>query len=277
MLCPKCQSAVLPLQVGQWTFECVSGYDPRVDAWRMGCGYRFSIRPAFPVRVTCHVPGCDANSDGKCVECQRPLCKPHGHEDWPSELLTPDFICAGCLRARAQRKAAAAAADARRHRRCLEGLRSAQSPAELLSCLRDGDERLPLDLCVRAWVTVVRAGLVPRSAALVNVRWRRRWRFGPKSWLEDSRLPAWGEVPGRAWVDGAGDCWTIWGPRNQSLNEPEATCGLTERTYVVTLGQPYRKARYSYPGATPVFRNVGHEDYRVKMIILEATASAPRA
>lgn len=134
-------------------------------------------------------------------------------------------------------KAAAAERDATDHQRRMEDLHAANSPADLLRCIAAGDERLPVDLCVRAWVTVVEAGLLTPSAELVNVE-GRSWRLGANTWFEASRSPAW-NVEGAKCIDAAGNCWFLHRRPEHFSPGAGGGSGLEVGTYLVPTGHPY--------------------------------------
>lgn len=260
------------------------------------CGARFQVRAGLA--AACGIPSCGRDSIGSCQGgCQRRLCGLHGSDGG-------SLVCAECAAGRLQREkqqreeanAATAARAADHHERLVDELRSARDAVDRLRCITAGDECLPLDLCVQAWMTVMASGLLSPSAELVRIE-ARRWRIGRSSWVEGPRVPAW-KAMDAVWVDRDGECWTTRKRLNPNASGAGGGSGLAEGTYVVPLGHVYRTVSehgaatgnqkagysgggtsYSWPGSArvcPVSEAELNVD-RAAAIVAAATASAGRS
>ncbi|MEA2235801.1 MAG: hypothetical protein QOC81_525, partial [Thermoanaerobaculia bacterium] len=202
------------------------------------CGARFQVGAG--VTPQCGVSACGRDSIGSCQGgCQRRLCGLHG-------AGSGSFVCADCAAGQRQREklrqddahAAMHARAADCHQRLVKELRAANSPEDLLRCLTSGDEQLPVDLCVHAWITTVESGLLTPSAELVHVRAQPRLFSRATSWVEAGRLPAWKALDA-VWVDPAGDCWTTRERLNPNAQGAGGGSDLADGTYVVPPARPF--------------------------------------
>jgi hypothetical protein len=228
--CPRCGGLDIR-QITPGFFECTSQvvgimHQPGGDSRPVGypCGHRFQVGVAMPTELC----GCGRQSIGRCVDCGKPLCGLCGTAGGP-------FLCATCVRARAdrrrreeteaaERRAAESATNLaqveQRRAAALDRLRSARTPADLVDLIIELAADIPGDVAKEYWLSLVKQRAIQPTCDLVEARGRRHILYESPdpgtNWREVGRLGLWAAtgLPSDdkpiddRWVDSHGGLWS---------------------------------------------------------------------